>query len=476
MSDIEDGQPDCTPLPPLADHGRRRVLDRLLRGNEPFEETCVIYEPDDTSVPDRADDTSCLTSLISDAGAGITTLTDADAQAPEDEQENQMGDIDVRAARTNIKRASAIAPSLASAFIKLGLDPLRPAIKLDEATEVLLKPWQVTAMAWMMDQEKRPVKSGILGDGCGLGKTLTALSFLYTSSITGNAPFKPTLIVVPAVLIDSWYTEISTTFGQHIKLRLFHSRQAHVAGDKRQITIDTVEELQSWIAGLSEDRETGRTVVLTSYNTWSKRTLEVLPGSKAAANPEATAESENGQDEAGSDGSPSTTVQEKPNDGSSPDHYSSGIAALVRLQEQVKRKSRKSMTGEDAEEPFKSFLESCKWRPMWKSRLSGFFDRVICDEGHAIKRISSLRHQSVDALRCAHLWILSATPILNKALDLCGLLGAMYDPAWERNADSESEIITKDTAVETLLSPVTLAKLAREGNLDASTGFRSLYH
>ena len=53
-----------------------------------------------------------------------------------------MGDIDVRAVRTNIKRTSAIAPSLASACTKLGLDYLRPSIRLDEATEVLLKQWK----------------------------------------------------------------------------------------------------------------------------------------------------------------------------------------------------------------------------------------------------------------------------------------------------------------------------------------------
>jgi hypothetical protein len=48
----------------------------------------------------------------------------------------------------------------------------------------------------MVEQEKSPVKGGILGDGCGLGKTLEALLLVYLSSKTerpkGQA-FKPTL-------------------------------------------------------------------------------------------------------------------------------------------------------------------------------------------------------------------------------------------------------------------------------------------
>ncbi|KAL4970556.1 uncharacterized protein BDV14DRAFT_195243 [Aspergillus stella-maris] len=290
MSGLEDEQSGYAPLPPLTNDERRRVLDTLLRGNPSLKEQW----PDDTSVPDRAEDTNYLTSLVSAAGADIAALADADAEVPEDEPEKQMGEIDVRAVRTKVKRASATAPSLASACTKLNLDPWRSAIRIDEATE-----------------EKGPVKSGILGDGCGLGKTLTTLSFLYASSTTNNAPFKPTLIVVPARVIDTWFHEISTTFGQHIELRLFYKNRANNGDDLKRITINTDEELQEWTAGLCpEDRKTGRTIVLTSYETWMTRTLELLPESKSTANAEATTKVENGQVGSESDESSSTTVQE----------------------------------------------------------------------------------------------------------------------------------------------------------------------
>jgi hypothetical protein len=45
-----------------------------------------------------------------------------------------------------------------------------------------LKPWQVIAVAWMGEQEKSPLKGGLLADACGMGKTLTTLTHLGISN------------------------------------------------------------------------------------------------------------------------------------------------------------------------------------------------------------------------------------------------------------------------------------------------------
>jgi SNF2 family DNA or RNA helicase len=104
---------------------------------------------------------------------------------------------------------SAVTASVEKACqqLNLFLKDGTPALKVPQAGEtsrkISIKLWQATGVHWMVEQEKSPVKCGILGDGCGLGKTLEALLLVYLSSKTerpkGQA-FKPTLILVPTSL------------------------------------------------------------------------------------------------------------------------------------------------------------------------------------------------------------------------------------------------------------------------------------
>ncbi|KAJ5366986.1 Helicase C-terminal [Penicillium brevicompactum] len=50
------------------------------------------------------------------------------------------------------------------------------------------------------------------------------------------------------------------------------------------------------------------------------------------------------------------------------------------------------------------------------------FARLICDEGHRIKTIATRQHQSIYLLARDVTWLLTATPIWNRALDMCGFL------------------------------------------------------
>lgn len=62
----------------------------------------------------------------------------------------------------------------------------------------------------MMDQESRGLGGGILGDACGLGKTLTALSLIPFSArkaqVHGDSDIqlRPNLVVTPSGVIDVW--------------------------------------------------------------------------------------------------------------------------------------------------------------------------------------------------------------------------------------------------------------------------------
>ncbi|KAJ5765464.1 Helicase C-terminal [Penicillium odoratum] len=60
------------------------------------------------------------------------------------------------------------------------------------------------------------------------------------------------------------------------------------------------------------------------------------------------------------------------------------------------------------------------------SLLRARYQRVICDEGHRIKTISSRQHQSVAKLSRNVTWFMTATPMWNKPLDFCGYLSLLW--------------------------------------------------
>lgn len=52
------------------------------------------------------------------------------------------------------------------------------------SSKISIKPWQATGVHWMLEQEKSPVKGGILADACGLGKTLDTLLLVHWAKRT----------------------------------------------------------------------------------------------------------------------------------------------------------------------------------------------------------------------------------------------------------------------------------------------------
>ncbi|PKX97667.1 uncharacterized protein P174DRAFT_418610 [Aspergillus novofumigatus IBT 16806] len=65
-------------------------------------------------------------------------------------------------------------------------------------------------------------------------------------------------------------------------------------------------------------------------------------------------------------------------------------------------------------------------RPPSPTHLSGWFGRVVCDEGHAAKTIRTRVRQSVARLEAEHVWFFTATPLYNQAFNLCGYLAIFY--------------------------------------------------
>ncbi|CAL5867784.1 uncharacterized protein PFLUO_LOCUS2004 [Penicillium psychrofluorescens] len=53
------------------------------------------------------------------------------------------------------------------------------------------------------------------------------------------------------------------------------------------------------------------------------------------------------------------------------------------------------------------------------------WERVVCDEGHRVKTIRTRLHQSVRLLTRRSIWFLTATPMKNRAFDMCGYLALL---------------------------------------------------
>ena len=80
-----------------------------------------------------------------------------------------------------------------------------PAPTLTKVLEKLLRPYQLTGVAWLLHLFRNKL-GGILADEMGLGKTLQALAFL-SSLKKENGSALPSLVVCPASLVENWRRE-----------------------------------------------------------------------------------------------------------------------------------------------------------------------------------------------------------------------------------------------------------------------------
>lgn len=104
---------------------------------------------------------------------------------------------------------------------------------------------------------------------------LTALTLIYLSSLslseqTGHR-HRPTLVVCPPGVINTWLTEASRRFGDALPLYIFH-RSAEHTGDvqRKSCTLSNAKQLQDLLWSLDPDNaKTSHTIILTLYATWS---------------------------------------------------------------------------------------------------------------------------------------------------------------------------------------------------------------
>ncbi|KAJ5162548.1 Helicase C-terminal [Penicillium capsulatum] len=494
----------------------------------------LIYKPPNPSVLTPSSGHTIATIATSEAIVGTTTAEDdaGDEVGPSPvHQQNATVDADIAldvVRQRQQLQVSAVPPSFDAAVARLGLnigDDSHAIFHPPNTFQVpptLLKPWQVTAVAWMLEQEASPLHGGLLADACGLGKTLTALTLIWADnqrreSQETSRTFTPSLILVPNALMDTWITEIDRHFGDALTLIIFFGSSNRTGDQHRKSqTISRIEDLQAALARLDpSDPATGTTVVLSSYQTWARRTTREVDregkpvtrarrptwASRPAADPrtldregeeEAFDEDLLTDDEDNDDDHDDDDDDDNGNDPGEgvkdPTPTSLGASPESDTADAI----RDELAGlQDASSTDQATTKHATRRRFFMGLLRVTFQRVVCDEGHRVKTISSRQHQSVAKLTRSATWFLTATPMWNKPLDFCGYLSLLWTEmvAAQPEATGDSDVSTdlKDYQMWSaradlppadrpyhLLSPAGLISLSRKGHLTSRVGFDAL--
>ncbi|KAJ6112271.1 Helicase C-terminal [Penicillium sp. IBT 18751x] len=376
--------------------------------------SALIYNPPIPS--DKSRTATHTAATIATSEAIVTTATDqveastrAEAETADQQDPFKTHAIDVICHPQQIQ-VSAKPPSFDAALARLGLTGSENSHAILEppntfqVAPTFLKPWQVTAIAWMLDQEASPLQGGLLTDAC----------------------------------VDTWFTEIDQHFGDALTLILFFGSSSRTGDHHRKAkTVGTLADLKSALDSLDPTNPTtGTTVVLSSYQTWARRTTQEVDSegnrvsattswtgsSRSTANPR-TLNSDAEEEVFDED---DVTDVEKPSvPVDSPEPFSPGDSASIDVRAQLA-----DLQDSDAAGTLNPSAVNVK-RSRRRRFLVGLlptttFQRVICDEGHHVKTISSRQHQSIAKLTRRATWLLTATPRWNKPLDFCGYLSLLH--------------------------------------------------
>ena len=68
---------------------------------------------------------------------------------------------------------------------------------------------------------------------------------------------------------------------------------------------------------------------------------------------------------------------------------------------------------------------------VWSNIFKHCFGRIVCDEGHKLKNSRTKNHRAVFKVFAPSVWILTATPMLNSAVDVLGYLNLFWRDDWD---------------------------------------------
>ncbi|KAI9927897.1 hypothetical protein ASPWEDRAFT_29289 [Aspergillus wentii DTO 134E9] len=367
--------------PQMPEKHRLLLIDYLVKSDN-FSQTCILYEPKETSISEQLSSDGVLARLMANSEPAMDWN-------PTDMERHGI--------------VSAQAPGFQQACATLGLDPKRPVIPPGHAfiEPTMLKPLQMTGLAWMLQQEESPIKGGILADARELGTILISLALVWFASQRASQLVgyfhRPTLVVCPPKLIDAWQEEVHKQFSDKLDIIMFYG-----LGEPRPNlwwkcqTVNTLAELRETLSSLDSDSaDTSRTIVLTTYETWAQLTTHKI---------DCINEQGNGG------------VQKGTNE------YASGDQ-----DEKLEKTDQATNTLRDAQEKADEDTSSIGKRVIhqrrqltYQTQITGLFSRVIADESDDVRKTWTRTHRSLSQIGAEHVWLLSPKPLGDIALDLCG--------------------------------------------------------
>lgn len=252
---------------PMTAAQRQHLIRLLVEKSDQFQAKGILFEPASTIVPLEAANRSAL----------VSQVDQPDVDDKEGLDEERLAQL--QKAREYIRISANPGPSFEDACENFGINRKTQLAELDRTgnESIILKRHQVTGVKFMQDQEQSKIGGGIIADSCGLGKTTQMLAYLALSTRLlekGSGEFKPTLILCPPSVIDTWFDEWQLRFQDIFNVRLFHGSRKHTSNVRRaNAIIDNIDELRPWLEVLDRtDPNTARTIILSSYQTWAKRT------------------------------------------------------------------------------------------------------------------------------------------------------------------------------------------------------------
>lgn len=73
----------------------------------------------------------------------------------------------------------------------------------------------------------------------------------------------------------------------------------------------------------------------------------------------------------------------------------------------------------------------------YSTLLQGMFQRLVLDEGHKIRNPSTLAAEVIRQIQAPNIHVMTATPMLNRAIDLTGYLYMLYKEEWDLDSAAE---------------------------------------
>ncbi|EIN04587.1 hypothetical protein PUNSTDRAFT_128177 [Punctularia strigosozonata HHB-11173 SS5] len=117
-----------------------------------------------------------------------------------------------RVSRVKHDSPSAPVPSIAGTKVCNSEDTLRSissassGTKFNLAKDIVLKPYQVAGVEWLIRRESKGQSGSLLADDMGLGKTVQSIGLIMERHKPGQ---QPTLVIAPGSLLSQWEKELN---------------------------------------------------------------------------------------------------------------------------------------------------------------------------------------------------------------------------------------------------------------------------